>query len=293
METPATFTENLGTRANVKMYDFGKVEQNATITPLTIEANGTTKAGPYDITLPAATQGEARFRIVVNKDAKFKLRLKTADNTVNVLSQEFTVTKRIRKYANLPSNPNHDLNQHDQAFVDAADHWNGAYQHQMDDIERIKAMGMAESELGITDAVDILTVGNNDDFVIPRLKGLTSGIKLNGQPETWTREFEFVPDGTGQYSRRFYNYQDAARTPARTAIKWGVCWFYKKAMISREDASFGGWRSWDPATTRYNGGGVSNYLERVNRSMKEGRHPSSTTLYIWPILSNKKARGNP
>jgi hypothetical protein len=123
LETPTTFTENLGTRANVKMYDFGRVEQNGTITPLTIEANGTTKFGPYDITLPAAAQGEATFKIVVNKAAKFKLRLKTANNTMAVMSQEFTVAKRIRKYATKEQLAQQESNDFDTFFEDSVNWW--------------------------------------------------------------------------------------------------------------------------------------------------------------------------
>ena len=288
VEPEAMRTQNLPNRGDVKMHDFGQVETTGTVTP-----------DKTQFVLQASAGGERTINAVFNKEGTLKIKMKSTDGKIDFTSPDYTIQKRMRKYASLPSSQNHDLNQHDVAFVNAANHWGGVYQHQVDDVERLKAMGMAESDLGITDAVDILTVGNNDDFVIPRLKGLTSGVRLNGTTETWTKEFEFLPNGAGGYASSYYNYQDASKDSAPIAIKWGTCWFYKKAMISGLDpnspptySKFDGWRTWESATTRYNGGGVNNYLERVNRAMKEGKHPTTANLFLWPLKTNKKARGN-
>lgn len=287
VEPQAMRNQDLPNRGNVQMYDFGQIEGDGTVT-----------SDKTQFVLKASSGGERTIRAVFNKEGNLKIKMKSTDGKIEFTSPDYTIQKRMRKYASLPSSQNHDLNQHDEAFEDAANHWGGVYQHQVDDVERLKAMGMAESELGLTDATDILTVGNNDDFVIPRLKGLTSGVRLNGATATWTKEFEFLPN-SGGYEPSYYDYQDASKATSAIAIKWGVCWFYKKGMISALDsnnpptyAKFDGWRTWESTTTRYNGGGVDNYLERVNRAMKEGRHPSNANLYIWPLKSNKMARGN-
>lgn len=288
IEPEAMRTQVLSNRGVVKMYDFGQVEANGTIAP-----------DKTQFVLQASAGGERTIKAVFNKEGTLEIKMKSTDGKIDFTSPDYTIQKRMRKYASLPSSQNHDLNQHDKALVDAANHWGGVYQHPVDDVERLKAMGMAESDLGITDAVDILTVGNNNDFVIPRLKGQTSGVKLNGTTETWTKEFEFLPNGAGGYTPSYYNYQDASKTSAPIAIKWGTCWFYKKAMISSLDpngpptySKFDSWRTWESATTRYNGGGVNNYLERVDNAMKEGKHPTTPNLFLWPLKSNNKARGN-
>ncbi|MEQ1752320.1 MAG: thrombospondin type 3 repeat-containing protein, partial [Prosthecobacter sp.] len=73
-------TQTLDSRGAVQMYDFGTIDPFGTITPLSANANGTSKAGPYDIKLLAGNGGDETFKIVVNKEGKFKLRLKSADN---------------------------------------------------------------------------------------------------------------------------------------------------------------------------------------------------------------------
>jgi hypothetical protein len=146
---------------------------------------------------------------------------------------------------------------------------------------------MTESELGRNPQNqgsrpnDIMTIGHPDDHVLDCLQ-FVSGYQ----------EKEVVPQGN---TVRDLNYPQAAASPAGTAILWGTCWLYHKAQRVSNNPSPppslipGPWRSWDDATTRYNGGGVNNYLERVTRAFKEGRHPTDQTT-LWPELTNGRAR---
>jgi hypothetical protein len=279
-------TQTLGGRGAVQMYDFGKVE-NGNVTSLTTEADGTTKPGPYDIKLLASKNGEETFRIAVNKEGKFKLRLKTPDNKIDVTSQEFTVTKRIRKYGKDNATTTCDFNKHDKHFENVAASWGAFYQHQVDDIERLKAIGMTESELGRNPQNpsarpdDIMTIGHPDDHVLDTLRFVSGHQEKEVDPQN-----DAVRD---------LNYLQAAASPAGTAIHWGTCWVYHKAQAIANNPQPppslipGSWRSWDDATTRYNGGGVNNYLERVTRAFIEGRHPTDQTT-VWPLLTNGRAR---
>ena len=200
------------------------------------------------------------------------------------------MTKRIRKYSRVPLCENYDFDKHDPAFEAAANHWGGFYAHDVDP-DILKAIGFEESTLGYgDDAIDIMTVGNNDDFIIPQLKGLTSGTKLDHTTATWTRQFEFLADA----SVRYFDYQDAAEAPAPAAIKWATCWLYHKAQISNlaennppTYAEFGGWRTWEKSVENY--GPNDAYLGRVEGPWKRGIQ-ASPNLYLWPVLTNQKAR---
>ena len=122
IDTPDIQTATLGDRGSIQMYDFGKVE-NGTVTPLTTNSDGSRKVGPYDINLPTATDGEATFRFVVNKEGTFRLRLTSSDNKINVRSQEFTVTKRIRKYATREQGGQLESNDFDTIFENSPNWW--------------------------------------------------------------------------------------------------------------------------------------------------------------------------
>lgn len=291
VEPEAMRTQSLPNRGNMQMHDFGQIETNGTVTP-----------DKTQFVLKASAGGERTIRAVFNKEGTLKVKMKSTDGKIDFTSPEYTIQKRIRKYANLPSSQNHDLNQHDQAFIDAAAHWGGVYQHSVDDVERLKAMGMAESELGLTDATDIMTVGNPGDHVLDTFRNVPPYDRFPGVSPLGglaLREVDIANNTT-----KMLSYPAADETPAATAIHWGVCWLYQKASSIQNNPNPpqppnppnpyipGPWRSWDTATERYNGGGVPNYLQRINRSMKEGRHPSNANLYIWPLKSNKKARGN-
>lgn len=302
VEPEAMRTQNLTNRGDVKMHDFGQVETNGIVTP-----------DKTQFVLQASAGGERTIKAVFNKEGILKIKIKSTDGKIDFTSPDYTIQKRMRKYASLPSSQNHDLNQHDKAFVDAANHWGGVYQHAVDNVERLKAIGMAESELGLTDATDIMTVGNPGDHVLDAFKNvlpydrLPKWVKRNGEDVNIggvaLREVD-VPNN----STKMLSYPAAAETPAATAIHWGVCWLYQKASSVQDNPIPpqppnapnpyipGPWKSWDTAVQKY---GPPNaypdglhYLDRVNRSFLEGRHPSVSTLYIWPLKSNRKARGN-
>lgn len=295
VEPEAMRTQSLPNRGNVQMYDFGQIETNGTVTP-----------DKTQFVLHASAGGERIIRAIFNKEGKMKVKMKSPDGKIDFTSPEFTILKRIRKYANLPSSQNHDLNQHDQAFIDAAAHWGGVYQHPVDDVERLKAMGMAESELGLTDATDIMTVGNPGDHVLDTFRNVSPYDRFPGVAPLGglaLREVDIANNTT-----KMLSYPAADETPAATAIHWGVCWLYQKASSIQNNPNPphppsppnpyipGPWRSWDTAVIRYGPpnaypGGLF-YLDRVKRPYLEGRHPSIPTLYLWPLKSNKKARGD-
>ena len=304
LEPAAMKTATLGARGAVQMYDIGRIE-NETVIPLTAAANGTTISGPYAITLPGAEGGQDTFRIVVNNEGAFRLRLKTVDNKVDVSSQEFTVNKRIRKYARTAANGNADFDKHDPAFQFAAGYWGAYYDYSLDpDIP--KAMGMQESSLGYGGtAVDILTInkdGQDLDHVLAILR-----------KEYTTNEKEAVPDGNGGWSIGWLDYDDAAASSAPVAIFWGTCWLYHKAQkgrfVSAPDqpphyVTFAGWNSWDIAIGHYGPNPV--YLGVIEGPWKRGRRDSTTGKvngvwakidlaeanfeYLWPILSTQRPR---
>jgi len=299
-------TQTLDSRGAVQMYDFGTIDPFGTITPLTTNANGTTKAGPYDIKLLAGNSGDETFKIVVNKEGKFKLRLKSADNKIDVLSQEFTVTKRIRKYARRPENNNADFDKNDKAFVDAAEAWGSFYKNPLDP-DILKAMGIQESTLGYgeTPTTDILTInygGNDQDHVLAIL-----------HKEHATNEREAIPGGDNGWTIRWLDYDDAAAGSARVAIHWGTCWLFHKAQKGRfvsapnsppHYVTFGGWNTWETAVGYYGPNPV--YLGVIEGPWKRGRRDSTTGKvggvwkkidfaesnfqYLWPILTNHRPR---
>jgi hypothetical protein len=284
-------THTLGSRGAVQMYDFGKLE-NGNVTPLTTEANGSTKAGPYDIKLLASKGGEETFRIAVNKEGKFKIRLKTADGKIDVTSQEFTVTKRIRKYGTDTATATYDFNKHDKHFENAGQYWGNFYQHQLDDIGRLKAIAMTETELGRAPnqyptlrQYDHMTIGDPRDNVLDTLQYVSGH-----------REREIDPENNDV---RWLNYPAANCNSSGDAILWGTCWLFHKAQTVANnpnpppDYMPGTWKTWDYATQGYNGhgsgAGVPDYLIRFNRAFLEGRHPTDNTT-IWPMLTNGRAR---
>ena len=295
VEPEAMRTQNLPNRGDVQMYDFGQVETNGTVTP-----------DKTQFVLQASAGGERTIKAVFNKEGTLKIKMKSTDGKIDFTSPDDTIQKRMRKYASLPSSQNHDLNQHDKAFVDAANHWGGVYQHQVDDVERLKAIGMAESELGLTDATDIMTVGNPGDHVLDTFRNVPPYDRLPGVAPLGGKALREVD--VANNSTRMLSYPGADETPAATAIHWGVCWLYQKASSIDDNPNPpqppnpsnpyipGPWKSWDTAVKRY---GPPNaypdglfYLDRVKRPYLEGRHPSIATLYVWPLKSNKKARGN-
>jgi hypothetical protein len=197
------------------------------------------------------------------------------------------VQHRIRKYAELPSDPGYDLNQHDDAFVTAAGYWGSVYLHDVDP-ELLKAIGMAESEIGLIGTDDIMTIGNPGDATLEKIRGTPP----YDQFPVAEREVD-IPNNT---TRRL-SYPQADATPPATAILYGTCWLYHKAQSILDNPSPppayipGSWRTWDDAVTAFNGGGVQNYLERVHKALLQGRHPTASA-YIWPLKTDGRARGN-
>lgn len=117
---------------------------------------------------------------------------------------------------------------------------------------------------------------------------------------------------------RKLNYPQANIGSSKEAIKWGVLWLYVKAFalpinieanpnwtyakrnqppytvidgIEEPEYRFKDWSSWDYATEKYNGGGVGDYMNRVNSALQKGVHwNAGGNNKLWPIRSNKSGR---
>jgi hypothetical protein len=219
-----------------------------------------------------------------------------------------------------PGFPNHDPNKYDQQFVDGAKHWGDFYSHPIDTVDRVKAMAVAESNVGAKPdrANDILSIGAGGDKMLATMQG---------DPAQW----DIVPGHPKKPARdaRFkkVSYPAANHDSTREAIKWGVLWLYIKAfgqgpvsslgvthwttelnpnhtwekrnkmpydIIEGEEESeyvFVGWHTWDDATKLYNGGGDADNPTKVEHALRRGLHYyGGTTKPIWPIRANKSAR---
>ena len=267
--TPASMkTAILGSRGSVKMFDFGTTE-NGTVTP------NITK-----VTLKASEGYTKTIKAVFNNDGSVRIHADSLIRTIFGLSSTITVEKRIRKYAKT-GNSDYDFNQYDDDFKAAFDYWSQIYQHAVDDVERLKAIGMTESEIGKNPQgnEDIMTIGNAGDNILAILH------------HDGRTEYEVVfPANTV----RVLNYPDADAAPASTAIMWGTCWLYHKAQTIINNPAPppslipGQWKTWDAATHLYNPV-LPGYLGRVTRAFKEGRHPTDNAT-IWPIQTDGHAR---
>ena len=124
MDTEGMQTQTLGSRGAVQMYDFGTVDETTgAVTSLTANSSGITQTSPYAITIPHDS-GDLTLRAVFNKEGTFKLRLKSPDRAINVVSQEFTVAERVRKYSEkVDSATDKDINRYDKKFVDIPQEW--------------------------------------------------------------------------------------------------------------------------------------------------------------------------
>jgi hypothetical protein len=297
LDTEAMKMQTLDSRGPVQMYDLGTVdEQTGVVTPLSINpASGgnpaITKAGPYDITLPASNDGLAVLRIVLNKEGTVQLSLKDTAGMVDVLSEEIEVVKRIRKYALVPEELDNDYQIHDQSFELAASYWGDFYEHNVDP-DILKAIGYRESQLGYqaNESIDIMSVGNVGDHVLDYFhREPNYDILKEAYPD---------PAGLNGFSIRFLHYSDAAESPAQVAIHWGVCWLYQKAQKGQHvleltnppfGTKFAGWNSWETAVSYF--GPNQSYINDVEPLWKMGFNlEAAVKLYFWPVLTNARAR---
>jgi hypothetical protein len=313
VEPEAMRNQDLTGRGSVKMYDFGQVETTGTVTP-----------DKTQFVLQASAGGKRTIRAVFNKEGKLKIKMKSTDGKVDFTSPEYTIKERVRKYAvPYPGFPNHDPNKYDQQFVDGAKHWGDFYSHPIDTVDRLKAISVAESNVGAlvqSKALrphDILTIGHPDDNVLETLQG---------QPEKWDLDVAHPKKPAGDKRYRKLNYPAANIGSTREAIKWGVLWLYVKGFaqtppngsgiastikanpahdwehrnqapynvidgIEEPEYQFVNWHTWENATGFYNGGGVGDYMTRVNSALQRGLHwNAGGNNKLWPIRSDKSGR---
>jgi len=274
MKTQTLATPN-DSRGSVQMFDFGTKGTGGTIT-----------AGATQIVLKATDNGEETFAAVFNKEGtlNIKVTFTVGTATITAQSQQLTITKQIRKYAKDPST-GYDFNQYDQAFQDAADHWKAVYQHSIDDVERLKAMGMDESEEG--EGIPNYTGGQDD--IMSYGNPADPDIHVIHNDGTQPSENEIV---VSSGTIRTWYYPQAVLTPPADAILWGTCVLYHKAQTlhTSDDVHYTvTWKSWDAATSAYNNGSGIDYLNQVDRAFLEGKHPTDN-VNIWPIRTDGKAR---
>jgi hypothetical protein len=305
VEPEAMRNQNLPGRGDVKMYDFGQVETSGTVTP-----------DKTQFVLQASAGGERTIRAVLNKEGKLKIKMKSTDGKLDFTSPEYTIKERVRKYAvPYPGFPNHDPNKYDQQFVDGAKHWGDFYGHPIDTVDRLKAISVAESNVGAfvqnkaARPHDILTIGHPDDNVLETIQG---------EPKQWDLDLAHPKKPAADPRYRKLNYPEANISSTREAIKWGTLWLYVKGFglpaniqanpnwtyekrnqaphnvidgIEEPEFCFTGWSSWDYATGKYNGGGVDDYMTRVNNALQKGLHwNAGGNNKLWPIRADKSGR---
>jgi hypothetical protein len=314
VEPEAMRNQSLPGRGDVKMYDFGQVETSGTVTP-----------DKTQFVLQASAGGERTIRAVFNKEGKLKIKMKSTDGKLDFTSPEYTIKERVRKYAvPYPGFPNHDPNKYDQQFVDGAKHWGDFYSHAIDTVDRLKAISVAESNVGAhvqNKALrphDILTIGHPDDDVLETIQG---------EPKQWDLDLAHPKKPAADARYKKLNYPEANIGSTREAIKWGTLWLYVKAFaqtppsssgishrttkanpdwtyekrnqaplevidgIEEPERQFVDWHTWDDATKLYNSGGDSANPTKIEHAFRKGQHYyNKTTKPLWPIRSDKSGR---
>jgi hypothetical protein len=223
-----------------------------------------------------------------------------------------------------PGFPNHDPNKYDQQFVDGAKHWGDFYSHAIDTVDRLKAISVAESNVGAhvqNKALrphDILTIGHPDDDVLETIQG---------EPKQWDLDLAHPKKPAADARYKKLNYPEANIGSTREAIKWGTLWLYVKAFaqtppsssgishrttkanpdwtyekrnqaplevidgIEEPETQFVDWHTWDDATKLYNSGGDSANPTKIEHAFRKGQHYyNKTTKPLWPIRSDKSGR---
>jgi len=192
----------------------------------------------------------------------------------NDLEKNLEVTSQLHQYSVGPNREN--FNKHDEIIARIVNEINQNYSSQpypppeLLDQNLVKAMMYVESKMGYYQAAigsyaafpDVMQIAdplnpaihtlNNDDWVDP----ITSQEVLE---YTWTPEGIKIMDYDGR----------AKVNSIEDSVYWGVIWLYHKAEIIEEDGSRS-WRSWNEAVTRYNGGGDTNYTEKVSAIYEKG-----------------------
>ncbi|MBB5353995.1 hypothetical protein HNR46_004267, partial [Haloferula luteola] len=305
IEPEAMRTENLPDRGDVQMFDFGQIEDDGTVRP-----------DKTQFLLKASNNGERTIRAVFNSHGKLTIKMNSTDGKIDFTSPGYTIKERIRKYAiPYPGFYNHDPNQYDQEFIDAADHWGEFYVHPIDTVDRLKAISVAESNVGAlvqnkaARPHDILTIGHPDDDVLETIQG---------NPEQWDLDLVHPKKPAADARYKKLNYPQANIGSTQEAIKWGTLWLYVKAFglpanieanpnwtwgkrnqaphdvidgIEEPEYRFKDWSAWDYATEKYNGGGVGDYMNRVNSALEKGLHWNAVgSNKLWPIRSDKSGQ---
>ncbi len=149
--------QDLQTRENIQMYDFGYTNDGGNIVPEI-----------WDYTFRPEDNGVRTFLTVVNTAQCVRIQVTDSeDESLTGESGEISVLPYVRKYAT-PSQYR-DYNQYDAEFVTAADYWGEFYQHPVDP-DLLKAVGIVESDLG-NSSDDIMAMGG--DGAVPILRGET------------------------------------------------------------------------------------------------------------------------
>jgi hypothetical protein len=302
VEPEAMRNQDLPGRLKVKMYDFGQVDDKGTPS----HDDDTVTPDKTQFVLQASAGGKRTIRAVFNKEGKLKIKMKSTDGKIDFTSPEYTIKERIRKYG-IPyaGHGNHDPNQYDHEFIAAAKHWGDFYGKQIDTVERLKAMAVAESDIGANPdrPNDILSVGHPGDQVLATIQG---------NPVKWEYDKD-VKHACDQTYKKL-NYPTAGIGSTREAIKWGVLWFYHKAMTRKKNPAhtwenrnvaplnvlaeneepeyiIGEWDSWATATQEYNARWANYASERVGKALYQGLHwNAGANNMLWPIRSDKTAR---
>jgi hypothetical protein len=122
--------------------------------------------------------------------------------------------------------------------------------------------GMILTEGGHGEALvrDPMQIANKGDHA---LKALASGREYTKQ----IGDFSYLEGIQPTLIRHWRRTYDPNMTPDKS-IPAGIGWLLNKAAIRDENGNIIGWRSWEAAIKRYNGGGDHNYTEDYTKNKK-------------------------
>lgn len=149
---------------------------------------------------------------------------------------------------------------YDNLILQETNYWNSVYaKHGATPLnpDLVKAMILQES--GTTrDAYfhDPMQIANKGDFALTVLgQGTESGIPKKGYKEL--HGIKHTPRKNGDW-----DYSNSNMTP-ELSIRYGIRWLFHKRSKFNNKGKISGFRTWEEAVKRYNGGGVKNYKGEV------------------------------
>ena len=109
---------------------------------------------------------------------------------------------------------------------------------------------------------DPMQIANQGDHALETLR--TQG------EYTWQiGDFSFLQEKEHTRIMHWLKLYNRSNMDAESSIKGGIGWLVNKAAIRNNCGNIVGWRSWNEAARRYNGGGDDNYKTKVIRNLNQ------------------------